>query len=131
VAVARAEDEMTHDPKTLQAIFADAAPPDLDLSFRPMFGGIMVYADGKAFATLADVGLSLKVSGALQAEYLAAPGARPLRYAPDAPPSKSYVTVPDALLADRETLRDWIARAAAGLAVMPAKARRQRGPGSA
>jgi len=122
---------MAHDPKTLQAIMADAAPPDLDLAFKPMFGGVMAYADGKAFATLADVGLSLKAAGALQAEFLATPGARPLRYAPDAPPSKSYVTVPDAMLADRAALRDWIARAAAELAARPtpkrAKAKRQRG----
>jgi TfoX/Sxy family transcriptional regulator of competence genes len=118
---------MAHDPKTLQAILVDAAPPDLDLAFKPMFGGIMAYADGKAFASLSDTGLALKTSGALQAEFLAAPGARPLRYAPDAPPSKSYVTVPNALLSDRETLRDWIARAASALAAAPAKAKRQRG----
>jgi TfoX/Sxy family transcriptional regulator of competence genes len=105
---------MAHDPKALQGVLADAAPPDLDLAFRPMFGGIMAYAEGRAFASLSDVGLALKAKGPLAAEFLGAPGAKPLRYDPDAPPSKSYVVVPDPILADRVALRDWIARAAAG-----------------
>lgn len=48
---------MAHDPKALQGILTDAAPPDLDIAFRPMFGGIFAYADGKPFASLSDVGL--------------------------------------------------------------------------
>lgn len=86
----------------------------------------MAYADGKAFASLSDNGLALKTNDDLRAEFLAAPGARPLRYAPDAPPSKSYVTVPDALLTDREGLRVWITRAAEALAASPARAKRRR-----
>ena len=35
---------MTHDPKALQAILSEAAPPDLALVFKPMFGGILAYA---------------------------------------------------------------------------------------
>lgn len=105
---------MVHDPKQLRDIMADAAP-ELELAFRPMFGGIMAYAEGKAFASLSDMGLALKAKGPLMAEFLAADGARPLRYRPDDPPSKSYVLVPDAMLDDREALHDWIARAAAAL----------------
>lgn len=107
---------MAHDPKHLQTLLAAAAPPDLELAFRPMFGGIMGYAEGKAFASLSDVGLALKAAGADHAALLALPGAAPLRYAPDQPPSKSYVLVPPALLADPDALRPWIARSAAGLA---------------
>jgi hypothetical protein len=73
---------MAHDPKQLQALLARAAPPDLDLAFRPMFGGVMGYAEGKPFASLSDVGLALKASGADHAALLALPGAAPLRYAP-------------------------------------------------
>jgi TfoX/Sxy family transcriptional regulator of competence genes len=115
---------MTHDPKALQAIFADAAPPDLELMFKPMFGGILAYAHGKPLASLSDVGLAIKASGALNAEFLAAPGAVPLRYEPNAPPSKTYVVAPDAMLGDRERLRGWIVKAAAGLAAAPAKTKR-------
>lgn len=106
---------MPHDPKRLRDIMVDAAPPELELAFRPMFGGIMAYAEGKAFASLSNVGMALKAKGRLFAEFAAAPGAAPLRYEPNAPPSKSYVTVPEAMLADRGALRDWIERAAAAL----------------
>jgi TfoX/Sxy family transcriptional regulator of competence genes len=106
---------MDHDPKRLREIMADAAPPELELAFRPMFGGIMAYAEGKPFASLFSLGMALKAKGPLMAELLAVPGAAPLRYRPDAPPSKSYVMVPETMLDDREALRDWIARAAASL----------------
>jgi TfoX/Sxy family transcriptional regulator of competence genes len=106
---------MPYDPKCLREIMTDAAPPELELAFRPMFGGIMAYAEGKAFASLSDIGMAIKAKGPLMAEFLAVPGAVPLRYRPDAPPSKSYVVVPDAMLDDREALHDWIALAAAAL----------------
>ena len=115
---------MDHDPKRLRDIMADAAPPELELAFRPMFGGIMAYADGKAFASLSDVGLALKLAGADCADLLAVKGAKPLQYTPDMPPSKSYVVVPDAMLADREALRAWIVRGAANL--KPAKPRKAK-----
>jgi TfoX/Sxy family transcriptional regulator of competence genes len=70
---------MAHDPKTLQAILEKAAPPDLPLTFRPMFGGIMGYADGKVFASLSDVGLALKLGGEAHGALLALPGAKPLQ----------------------------------------------------
>lgn len=117
---------MAHDPKILQAQLSKAAPPDLDLAFRPMFGGIMAYADGKAFASLSDVGLALKLSGADYAELLGAPGARALQYTPSMPPSKSYVVVPDAWLDDRDALRPWIVRGAANLKPAAPKTRRAK-----
>ena len=104
-----------HDPKALQAILTEAAPPDLELSFRPMFGGIMGYADAKVFASLSDVGLALKLAGADREALLAEPGARPLQYEPSSPPSRSYVVVPDAMLSDPDALRRWIVCSAAGL----------------
>lgn len=117
---------MDHDPKHLQQVMQTAAPPDLDLSFRPMFGGILAYLDGKAFATLSNVGLALKLAGADHAELLTLPGAMPLRYEPNSPPSKSYVTVPEAMLKDPDALRPWIARGAAGLAKIVKKPRTLR-----
>ena len=104
-----------HDPKVLQAILTKAAPPDLQLSFRPMFGGIMGYVDAKVFASLSDVGLALKLAGADREALLAEPGACPLQYEPSSPPSKSYVVVPDTMLSDPDALRRWIVRSAAGL----------------
>lgn len=115
---------MPDSPKALQAILQTAAPPDLELAFRPMFGGIMGYAEGKPFASMFDGGLALKLAGEAFAELLAVPGAAPLRYEPDAPPSKSYVVVPRDMLADREALRAWIVRSVAGL--KPAKPKKAR-----
>jgi TfoX/Sxy family transcriptional regulator of competence genes len=117
---------MPHNPKALQAILQTAAPPDLELSFKPMFGGIMAYADGKAFASLFDGGLALKLSGADYAELMAVKGAKGLQYTPDMPPSKSYVVVPEPMLADRERLRAWIVRGAANL--KPGKPKKARLP---
>jgi len=115
---------MTHSPQALQAILADAAPPDLEMLFKPMFGGIMAYAHGKPLASLSDAGLALKAAGPLNGEFLAEAGAAPLRYEPDAPLSKTYVVVPDAMLDDRDALRAWIVKAVANLAAAPAKRRR-------
>jgi TfoX/Sxy family transcriptional regulator of competence genes len=106
---------MTYEPKALQALMEAASPPDLDLRFRAMFGGIMGYADGQAFASLSNVGLALKMSGAESVALSALPGVEPLRYEPDQPPSKSYLVLPDPMLSDPDGLRSWIARSAAGL----------------
>jgi TfoX/Sxy family transcriptional regulator of competence genes len=104
-----------HDPKELQAIVEAASPPDLDLGFRPMFGGIFGYAAGQAFASLSNVGLALKMTGADYAALSAVPDVKPLRYEPDDPPSKTYLLLPDAILADPDSLRSWITRSAASL----------------
>ncbi len=105
---------MPHDPKALQAILAKAAPPDLELAFRAMFGGVMAYAGGKPFASLSDVGLALKLLPADQTALLALPGAERLRYAQGQPASKTYIVVPEPMLEDGDALRGWIARSVEG-----------------
>jgi TfoX/Sxy family transcriptional regulator of competence genes len=115
---------MAYEPKALQAIMQAASPPDLDLAFRAMFGGIMGYANGQAFASLSDVGLALKMRGADYTALSALPGVQPLRYEPDAPASKTYLVLPDAVLSDHDGLRTWIARSAAGLKPAVKKARK-------
>jgi TfoX/Sxy family transcriptional regulator of competence genes len=106
--------KVEHDPKALKALM-EAASPDLDLAFRPMFGGIFGYAAGQAFASLSNVGLALKMTGADHAALSAVQGVVPLRYEPDDPPSKSYLLLPDSMLSDPDSLRLWITRSAAGL----------------
>jgi TfoX/Sxy family transcriptional regulator of competence genes len=114
-----------HDPKELQAAMEAASPPDLELGFRPMFGGIMGYAAGQAFASLSNVGLALKMTGADHAALSEVPDVNPLRYEPDDPPSKSYLLLPDAMLSDPDCLRSWIARSAAGLKPTTKKPRKK------
>ena len=111
---------VAQDPASLRALLA-AAAPDLDLTFRPMFGGIMGYAAGKPFASLSDVGLALKLAGADHDALLALPGARPLQYEPDSPPSRSYVLVPPPMLDDPAALAAWARRSAGSAAARPAR----------
>lgn len=113
-----------HNPKQLQAHIL-AAAPDLELSFRPMFGGIMAYLRGVPFASLSNVGLALKFAGAAGDAARAEPGASPLRYEPDSPPSKSYVLVPEAMLRDSVRLREWIDKSAAVLGAKPVRHRKK------
>lgn len=114
---------MVHDPKLLQPILTGAAPPDLEVTFRPMFGGLFAYADGKPFASLSDVGLALKFVGGERDAMLALPGAEPLRYEPAQPASKSYVVVPEPMLSEPNELRSWVIRSVSSL---PAKRARKR-----
>lgn len=116
---------MEHDPKKLQAVMEAASPPDLELGFRPMFGGIFGYAAGQAFASLSNVGLALKMTGADHAALSEVPGVEPLRYEPDDPPSRSYLLLPDAILSDPDGLRSWMARSAAGLKPTKKKPRKK------
>lgn len=102
-----------------------ATPPDLELGFRPMFGGIMGYAAGQAFASLSDVGLALKMVGTDHAALSEVRDVKPLRYEPTSPPSKSYLVLPEAILADTDALRSWIARSAAGLKPTARKPRKK------
>jgi TfoX/Sxy family transcriptional regulator of competence genes len=114
-----------HHPETLKAVMEAASPPDLDLSFRPMFGGIMGYAGGQVFASLSNVGLALKMTGAGYAALSEVPDVKPLRYEPDDPPSKSYLLLPNAMLSDPDSLRLWMARSAAGLKPTTKKPRKK------
>ncbi len=116
---------MAHDPQALKAILTAAAPPDLPLAFRSMFGGILAYAEGKPLASLSDVGLALKCAGATHAALLAVPGAARLRYEPDQPESKTYVVVPETMLADAGVLREWVARCAAESVAAPKKGKKK------
>ena len=116
---------MGHDPKNLQSAMEAASPPDLALEFRPMFGGIMGYAAGQVFASLSNVGLALKMTGADHAALSEVPDVEPLRYQPDDPPSKTYLLLPDAMLSDPESLRLWMARSAAGLKPTTKKPRKK------
>jgi TfoX/Sxy family transcriptional regulator of competence genes len=115
-----------HKPSDLQKAIESAAPPDLELRFRPMFGGIGVYAGGRMFCSLSDVGLALKLAGADHEELLKMRGAKALQYEPSMPPSKTYVVVPVAMLGDRKALCAWVSRSAAAARLAPARKPRKR-----
>jgi TfoX/Sxy family transcriptional regulator of competence genes len=115
-----------HVPAALKARLERAVGGSIELLFRPMFGGIIAYVGGKAFASLSDVGLAFKLGEADRAALLKLPGTAPLRYAEDQPLSKSYVTVSAEILADDAALAHWAHLSAAFAAAQPAAAPRKK-----
>jgi len=112
------------EPKVLKQHFEDAlahTSNDADITFRPMFGGILAYADGKPLASLSNVGLAFKLGTKDQEELLAQKGAKRLRYEPDAPESKTYIVVPEGFLKDGKELAPWIEKSVAFVRSAPAK----------
>lgn len=108
-------------PSVIKAALQRACPSDLDVVFRPMFGGVLAYVEGRPFALFGDIGLALKFPGTSGAALLAVEGARPLRYAPGQPPSKTHVLVPDAMIDDPAKLRPWIVNSVEAVAAAPLK----------
>jgi TfoX/Sxy family transcriptional regulator of competence genes len=119
---------MPHHPPDLQKKLEAAAPSHVDWRFRPMFGGIGVYANDRMCVSLSDVGLAVKLAPAQQEELLKLKGAKRLQYEPSSPPSKSYIVVPDAMLSDRKALGHWLALSADQAAAAPAKKSRKAVP---
>jgi TfoX/Sxy family transcriptional regulator of competence genes len=112
---------MEHKPPELLKALEAAAPANIELLAKPMFGGIGVYADGRMFCSLSNVGLALKFGADERDMLLKVKGAKALQYEPSMPPSKSYVVVPDAMLKDKKVLGGWIAKSAAFVKSEPAK----------
>lgn len=98
----------------------------VELTHRPMFGGAMLYADGRPMASLSDVGLAIKLPPKRQAELLAEPGTTRLRYQPKAPPSRSYIVLSEIITADDEQLLHWLRVAAQHAASAPQPRTRAR-----
>jgi TfoX/Sxy family transcriptional regulator of competence genes len=85
------------------------------VSTRRMFGGTMVYADAVPIASLSRAGFAIKLVSRRHEEAMALPGARQLRYAPDQPPRKHYVVLPDDVVDDDVALARWLNVAAADI----------------
>lgn len=99
---------------------------DGELLFKPMFGGVCAYVEGRVFASLSDMGLALKLPPPAQAALLAVDGAQRLRYEPDAPESKSYIVVPPAMQEQPDTLAAWAAQSVEFVRSQPAPKPRKR-----
>lgn len=109
---------------------ADDLPPDVELRFRAMFGGVGAYAYDRMFASLSNVGLALKLPAEAQAALLREEGARRLRYEADGPESKQYVVVPPALRTVSAAFGPWVRRSVEHVATLPAPKRRRKAPSS-
>ncbi len=109
---------------------ADLLPQPPELTFKPMFGGVCGYADGRIFASLSNVGLALKLSPEGQAELLMIEAAKRLRYEPDAPESKQYIVVPEALCGTDRELAVWVKSSLDYVLSLPAPKPKRRKDGS-
>lgn len=94
-----------------------------ELKFRPMFGGLGVYAEGLFFAIADDDVLYFKVDDGNRPAF-EGHGMRAFQPFPDRPATMQYYEVPAAVLEDREALLAW-ARSAVGVA-RGARAKRKR-----
>jgi len=114
-----------HDPKVLQtALEAAARPLNLDLTFKPMFGGIMGYTQGRVFVSLSNVGLAVKLSPADQRALLEHDGAEYLRYSKEEPASKQYVKLPTAWIGQDDQVAPWLKKSAEYVMTLPAPKKR-------
>jgi TfoX/Sxy family transcriptional regulator of competence genes len=103
---------------------AASVAPECELTFRPIFGGISGYVAGRVFASLSNVGLALKLSPSEQANLLALPDAKRLRYEPDAPESKQYIVVPPSVPTDEGTFATWVGKSIEFVLTLPAPTKR-------
>ena len=88
------------------------------IACKHFFSGAAAYSDAHIFMTLTPAGLALKLSEHDRAQ-LAALGAMPLRYFPNAPIKKDYVVLPDSVVGDDAALARW-ARASISFATKSA-----------
>lgn len=89
---------------------------------RPMFGGLCFFAEGRAFALVADEVLYFKVDDSNRPDFVAA-GMGP--FLPFGDPAKpmGYYELPAELLEDSEQLEPWMTKAIAVAARAKAKAK--------
>src|SRR5512140_2786842 len=85
---------------------ASELPPDTEIEFRKMFGGMGAYARGRYFASTCAEGFALKFSPQECQQRMKTPGALPLQHEPGVT-TQGYVVVPPAVLADPPRLREW------------------------
>ena len=82
------------------------------VSTRPMFGGLCIFADGRAFALVAEETLYFKVDDSNRPDFVAA-GMRPFLPWGDPDKPMQYYELPAELLEDPDELAPWVAKAIA------------------
>jgi DNA transformation protein len=82
------------------------------VTFRPMFGGLCFFAEGRAFALVADETLYFKVDDSNRPDFVAA-GTGPFLPFGDPDKPMQYYELPIEVLEDSEQLAPWMAKAIA------------------
>ena len=97
---------------------------DGPVDYRPMFGCPAYFTGGNLFAGVWQETVMLRLDEAGRAEVEAA-GGRPFEPAPGRR-MKEYVALPPAMVADADTARAWVRRAAEYAASLPPKEKKPR-----
>jgi DNA transformation protein len=116
--------------ETFRAFLEDQLRGLADLKFRPMFGGLGIYADGLFFAIADDDALYFKADAGNLATF-ARHSMKAFQPFPNRPATMQYYEVPAAALEDREVLRGWAQAALAAARRAQAKRKRAPAPGAA
>ena len=111
-----------HEPTVLRARLEEL-PNELpfEVITRPMMGGFIGYADGRAFVSISTGGLGVKLLPADRDRALTRPRAARMRHSPEEAESMRYVTFSDADTADDDFMIDWLI--VAGRSAPPKKKR--------
>src|SRR5215216_4878338 len=96
-------------PPDLEQLFEAAFPDDPRAQRRKMFGYSAGFVNGNMFGGLFERDMVLRLGDADRQVLTIEHGARP--FEPMGRPMKGYVTVPPAILADADRVRDWLQRA--------------------
>jgi DNA transformation protein len=91
---------------------------------RPMFGGMTFFAEGRAFALVAEETLYFKVDDTNRPDFVAA-GMGPFLPFGDPDKPMQYYQLPEEVLEDTEELAVWMAKAIAVAARAQAKSKTQ------
>jgi TfoX/Sxy family transcriptional regulator of competence genes len=93
-------------PQHLVELFEAVLPDDPSIVRRPTFGSPALYVNGNMFCVLHKTDFVLRLDEADRVELIGS-GGKPFSPMPGKP-MREYVVAPEALLADTETLKDWI-----------------------
>jgi TfoX/Sxy family transcriptional regulator of competence genes len=96
-------------------------PPEVDLSFRPMFGALGLYVRERIFGFILDEGLALKFPTETQEQLL--------QQAPDAIHpfwTRQYLILPPYIYEDELRLNDWLQLSIDYVLSQPLKRKRRR-----
>lgn len=111
--------KMEKSPPELEKIFDQAFPDDPRAERRKMFGFPSGVVNGNMFAGLFERNVVVRLGEADLSLMVNEYGAR--RFEPMGKAMTGYVTVPAAIVAEPERLREWVQRAFEFAAALPAK----------
>lgn len=96
------------------------------LECKHFFSGAALYVNGKICLSLTPVGFAIKLPEESRNALLKQKGTKPLRYFPEGPIKKDYVTLPKAFLSDVNILRYWVKVSIEHVASLPQPMRKKR-----